>query len=88
MRGAHVRAWKGAPVMKHILRVLALCLLLALPACALAKALDRFCERRFQAFGLRTRFPLFSAMRSRNDGTSSRRASAGVNLRVRATKMR
>ena len=63
-------------------------LLLSLPACALAKALDRFCERRFQAFGLRTRFPLFSAMRSRNDGTSSRRASAGVNLRVRATKMR
>lgn len=63
-------------------------LLLSLPACALAKALDRFCERRFQAFGLRTRFPLFSAMRSRNDGTSSRRVSAGVNLRVRATKMR
>ena len=63
-------------------------LLLSLPACALAKALDRFCERRFQAFGLRTRFPLFSAMRSQNDGTSSRRASAGVNLRVRATKMR
>ena len=61
---------------------------LYIPACALAKALDRFCERRFQAFGLRTRFPLFSAIRSRNDGTSSRRASAGVNLRVRATKMR
>ena len=32
-------------------------LLLSLPACALAKALDLFCERRFQAFGLRTRFP-------------------------------
>ena len=63
-------------------------LLLSLPACALAKAFDRFCERHFQVFGLRTRFPLFSAIRSRNDEMSSRRVNAGVNLRVRATKMK